>query len=389
MITNRAREYAADLAAADKGLPAFVYDLGALDEHAAAIRQALTVPGAPEIFYAAKANPDAPILRTLAPHVDGIEVASGGELEHVRRTLPEARIAFGGPGKTLDELKLALDLNVERIHVESPHELTRLATLARSYDRQVDIMLRVNLAGDRTGVALAMSGPFGMDPDTIEECRAILADSPQLRLRGIHAHLASGLDADAMVTQSREILDWARPWLDKAEVTNPEFNLGGGMAVDYADPNHRFDWQSYARQVATLGLPGETLRIEPGRAVSVYAGWYVTEVLDVKKAHGQWYAVLRGGTMHLRTPVTKQHDHPFTVIPQNGTGPSVTDEPVTLVGQLCTPKDVFARQVPTQHLAEGDIVTFAMSGAYGWNISHHDFLMHPKPGHHYLNDEES
>jgi diaminopimelate decarboxylase len=27
---------------------------------------------------------------------------------------------------------------------------------------------------------------------------------------------------------------------------------------------------------------------------------------------------------------------------------------------------------------------FAMAGAYAWNISHHDFLMHPHPGFHYL-----
>ena len=47
----------------------------------------------------------------------------------------------------------------------------------------------MNLPGDRTGVALAMSGPFGMDPETIEDCRDILTHAPHVRLRGIHAHL--------------------------------------------------------------------------------------------------------------------------------------------------------------------------------------------------------
>src|SRR3954451_496417 len=113
-------------------LPAYVYDLPALRDHVVGIRSALDVPGGPEIFYAAKANPEAPILRTVAPHVHGIEVASGGELEHVRTALPEARIAFGGPGKTDAELLLALCLGVERIHVESPYELRRLADIAWS-----------------------------------------------------------------------------------------------------------------------------------------------------------------------------------------------------------------------------------------------------------------
>lgn len=378
MITEAARGAAGRLAA-EGGLPAFVHDLDALRVHAAGIRDALGVAGAPEIFYAAKANPDARILAAVAPFVDGIEVASGGELTHVRNVLPDARLAFGGPGKTDEELDLAVR-EAERVHVESPYELSRLAALGQD----VDVLLRVNLAGDREGAALAMAGPFGMDPESIDACLDILAGAPWVRLRGIHAHLASGLDADAMLRQSAEILDWARPWLDKAGCTEPEINLGGGMAVDYADPAARFDWAAYGRGIAAMALSGERLRIEPGRAVSVYCGWYVTQVLDVKKAHGRWYAVLRGGTQQIRTPVTKNHDQPFTVIPGGGKGPHMEEGRVTLVGQLCTPKDVFARDVPVERLAVGDVVAFAMAGAYAWNISHHDFLMHPKPGFHYL-----
>ncbi|MDL4772494.1 type III PLP-dependent enzyme [Actinomadura xylanilytica] len=384
MITRLVEDHAQALARKAE-LPAFVYDLAALRGHAAEVKEALSGPGAPEIFYAAKANPDAPILRALAPYVDGIEVASGGELAHVREALPDARLAFGGPGKTDDELELALNLGVERIHVESPYELTRLASIARTTGREVDVLLRLNLAGDRSGVALAMSGPFGMDPGLMESCTDILSASPEIHLRGIHAHLASGLDASAMVAQSAEILAWGRTWLDRIGHTGPrEFNLGGGMAVDYRTPNTRFDWKQYGAGIAAMAQPGETLRIEPGRSISVYSGWYVTEVLDVKKAHGQWYAVLRGGTMHIRTPVTKQHNQPFVVLNRDSAGPTVTNEPVTLVGQLCTPKDVFAREIPTGHITVGDLVAFSMSGAYAWNISHHDFLMHPKPAFCYL-----
>ncbi|WTE16003.1 type III PLP-dependent enzyme (plasmid) [Streptomyces uncialis] len=381
MNTESVSAHVRGLAAED--FPAYIYDIDALRQHATQIRAALSRPGAPEIFYAAKANPDAVFLKALAPFVDGFEVASGGELEHVLAAVPGARIAFGGPGKTDAELEKALDLRVERIHVESPYELKRLANLAGSTN--VDVLLRVNLAGSRAGVALAMTGPFGMDPDLIESCHAILAEAPHIRLRGIHAHLASGLGTEAMLVQAQEILDWARPWLEKAGVVHPEINLGGGMAVDYASPDDRFDWQAYGLRVSELARPGETLRIEPGRAISVYAGWYVTDVLDVKQAHGEQFAVLRGGTMQIRTPVTKGHNHPFVLLP----GSDQEDAPaaegaVTLVGQLCTPKDVFARQVQIDRIAVGDIVAFSMAGAYAWNISHHDFLMHPKPGFHYL-----
>ncbi|WP_344589916.1 type III PLP-dependent enzyme [Actinomadura vinacea] len=350
-------------------LPAYVYDLDGLSEHAASIKSALR----PELFYAAKANPDAAILRALAPHVDGIEVSSGGELTHVRETLPGARLAFGGPGKTDEELALALDLGVERIHVESPSELARLAQM----ERPATVLLRANLPLRTAGAALQMSGPFGMDEEALNTCAHTIAGTPHLTLRGVHAHLASGLNAPAMLDLARHIIDWALPWLEAHGVEDPEINLGGGMAVDYRSPESRFDWESY-----TSGLPDRPakLRIEPGRALTAYHGWYVTDVLDVKTTHGETYVVLRGGTHHLRTPVTKGHDQPFTVL----TAERGEERPATLVGQLCTPKDVFARDVPVPPLRPGDLIAFGMAGAYAWNISHHDFLMHPKPEFHYL-----
>jgi diaminopimelate decarboxylase len=355
--------------------PAYVYDLDGLRAHVAAIRAA--VPA--ELFYAAKANPDARILTALAPYVDGIEVSSGGELAHVQAVLPGARVALGGPGKTEAELSAAD--TVDRIHVESPLELRRLAALRR----EGDVLLRLNLPVAVDGASLRMSGPFGMDAEALGSCLDLLADAPWLRLRGMHAHLASGLDAGPLLEVAAQVLGWARSWTDGLDGP-AEFNLGGGMTVDYRDPERRFDWAAYGAGLASLRRPGEVLRVEPGRAVTAYSGWYVTDVLDVKRTHGSWYAVLRGGTHHLRTPAAKGHDQPFTVLPV-GDGPGVGG-PVTLVGQLCTPKDVFARQAPVERIAVGDVVAFAMAGAYAWNISHHDFLMHPEPAFHYVDGDK-
>jgi diaminopimelate decarboxylase len=167
--------------------------------------------------------------------------------------------------------------------------------------------------------------------------------------------------------------------------------LGGGMGVDYADPENRFDWRHFGAGLAGLAkqYPGVQLRIEPGRALTAYAGWYAAEVLDVRPSHGSWFAVLAGGTHHLRTPAARGHDQPFAVVRTERWAhpwprPEVLDRPVTLVGALCTPRDVLARNQPVQRLRAGDVVAFAMAGAYGWNISHHEFLMHPPPSFHYL-----
>ena len=117
-------------------LCAYIYDLEALDRHAAGLDASL--PDNCELFYAIKANSDLPILQTLAPHVQGFEVASGGELAWVRSHFPDAPIIFGGPGKLDTELAAALELGVELLHVESLGELRRLTWLARNADQQAE-----------------------------------------------------------------------------------------------------------------------------------------------------------------------------------------------------------------------------------------------------------
>jgi diaminopimelate decarboxylase len=231
--------------------------------------------------------------------------------------------------------------------------------------------------------------PFGMDGSLLRRCTPL---PPSVRLRGLHAHLASGVGADGLLAAAGRLVSFGRQWCAEHGVTNPEFNLGGGMAVDYTRPDAVFDWAGYGRGLAALARPGETLRIEPGRAVTAYCGWYLTRVLDVKHSHGEAFAVVAGGTHHLRTPAAKGHDQPFAVIGVDDWAPSrprpgVSGQAVTIAGQLCTPRDVLARRVRVSRLRAlrvGDLVAFGLAGAYAWNISHHGFLMHPAPSFHYL-----
>ncbi|MES5820358.1 type III PLP-dependent enzyme [Streptomyces sp. RG80] len=385
--------HARALALTSGELPAYLYDLTALRAHAATVRAAL--PERVELYYAAKANPEAEILAALGPYVDGYEVSSGGELTHGAKAVPGRPMAFGGPGKTPDEVSAALEAGVERFHVESGYELRMLAELARRAGRRVAVLPRVNLPlsdGSLAGSSLAMGGrptPFGMDPAEAAEVVRALTDGtyPHLELRGVHAHLASGLEAPEQLAVAGAMVDWAAG----LGVPLAEVNVGGGMHVDYADPERRFDWAAFGEGLDRLvaAHPGLTLRIEPGRALTAYCGWYATEVLDVKHSHGEEFGVVRGGTHHLRTPATKGHDQPCVVLrvadwPHPWPRPAAEGEHVTLAGQLCTPKDVLARRVAAPGLRAGDRVVFALAGAYAWNISHHDFLMHPRPGFHFL-----
>jgi diaminopimelate decarboxylase len=88
-------------------------------------------------------------------------------------------------------------------------------------------------------------------------------------------------------------------------------------------------------------------------------------------------------------PAAWKMNHPFLIIPIDVwpypfDRPSLLNKRVTLAGELCTPNDILARDAPCTCLRVGDIVLFRYAGAYGWDISHHDFLSHPHPEFIYL-----
>jgi diaminopimelate decarboxylase len=387
---------AARRACNDEPLCAYIYDLASLDRHAAGL--AASLPDNCELFYAVKANSDLPILQTLAPHVHGFEVASGGELAWVRAHFPDAPVIFGGPGKLDTELAAALELGVELLHVESLGELQRLAWLAWRADRQVDVLLRINLPLDDMPVTtLTMGGqatPFGIDVGQLPECLIWLAQHPEVRLHGFHFHLMSHqLDARAHLILLERYFRQVRQWNEQFGLAINHINVGGGIGINYREPDRQFDWPTFSSGLAALvkseSMANWRIRFEMGRYMTAACGYYVMQVLDIKQCFGRHFVVGRGGTHHFRTPYAQGHSHPFFVLPQAHwpypfPRPDVEQTQITVVGQLCTPKDVLARDALVERVQVGDLLLFPYAGAYAWHISHHDFLRHPHPQHLYL-----
>lgn len=366
-------------------LCAYVYDLPALEQHVKAMRQAM--PDNCELFYAAKANPEAPVLKTLAPWVDGFEAASGGELTWLYEQCPDQPLIFGGPGKLEHELDIALQYRISAFHVESVTELRSLARIARARGVRAPVMLRLNLKlAQAPQSRLVMGGkptPFGLDEEGLASALQLLRDESSLELKGLHFHLLSHqLDVDAHLELIRSYFLTFRQLCADHDLHLPVLNVGGGMGINYQDAAQSFDWPLFCQGLKGLideYAMGETrVRFEIGRFISAACGYYVMQVLDIKSSHGELFAIARGGTHHFRTPAAQGHDHPFTVL--RGNHPAqISDQSVTLVGQLCTPKDVLARQQPVAQLAMGDLLVFTLAGAYAWNISHQNFLMHEPP----------
>jgi diaminopimelate decarboxylase len=374
------------VAAALRALPrpvcAYVYDTAALTDRAAAVRAAL--PPASTLLYAMKANRHPDVVRALARVCDGVEVASGGELDRAVAA-GARRIVFGGPAKTDAELAAAVAAGA-MINVESVHELRRLARAAGP--DPTDITVRVNRAGPAPTGSHRMTGvptPFGVDESQLAEFLAVAAGLDTVRVTGFHLHAVSNnLDATAHAAFVADAVAWSTATATRHGLDPRVLNVGGGLGVDYRT-DALIDLAALRAGLAAITIPpGVDLILEPGRILAADAGWYAAEVLDVKHTHGRTFAVLRGGTHHFRLPAAWGYSHPFTVLPVDEwpadlPRPAAVDTAVDAVGELCTPRDVLTRGQHVARVRAGDLLVFARAGAYAWDISHHDFLSHPPP----------
>jgi diaminopimelate decarboxylase len=375
-------------------LCAYIYDLAALTRHATEMMQVL--PKNCELYYASKANPEEQVLNTLAPIVDGFEAASGGELAWLHQCQPQVPLIFGGPGKLISELEQAIDLGVEAIHVESLTELHRIAEICQQKEKNCQILLRMNISlQGLPATKLTMGGkptPFGLSENELEDALAMVNASRHIKLLGFHFHLMSHqLDRLVHLALMKLYFNTFIELKKRYALDVNLLNVGGGIGIDYANPEQRFDWRLFCQELDVLieesQLSAVKIRFECGRYVTADCGFYVMQVLDIKHNHGQYFAVGHGGTHHFRTPAAQNHDHPFFIV--NGepekeieggfSSIKINQEAVTLVGQLCTPKDVLATQQYVEKLQIGDYLVFTQAGAYAWNISHQNFLMHAPP----------
>lgn len=376
---------------------AYIYDLDHLRRHAMQTMQNL--PASCQLYYAIKANSEERILRELSPIVHGFEVASGGEIEKVYAVNSNAPILFGGPGKTDEEIASAIRHKVKLLHVESLHELQRVEYIAAQMHTKIPILLRVNLSGALPSATLHMAGAptqFGIAEEDIPKAIILARQCAHVDLNGFHFHsISNNLDVYQHVKLIRHYITSARDWAESFAINLRYLNVGGGIGINYANLEEQFDWQAFTSQLGSLITELRldlTLLFECGRYLSAACGYYAAEVLDVKFTHGKWFVVIRGGNHHFRLPGAWQHNHPFQVIPIDEwrfpfPRPEAYNDNMTIAGELCSPKDLLARDVPVERLRVGDILLFLYAGAYGWHISHHDFLSHPHPQMHYLSRE--
>jgi len=366
--------------------PFYAYDRALLQQRVAQLRRQL--PAAVKLHYAMKANPMPAVVGLMAGLVDGIDVASGGELKvALDAGADPAEISFAGPGKRDIELRQACASGV-LVNVESARELEVLARESQALGRRARVALRVNPDFELKGSGMKMGGgakPFGID---VEQVPAMLARVAALGLAFEGFHLFAGsqnLRAEAICESQCKSYELALRLAAAAPAPVRFLNLGGGFGIPYFPGERRLDLAPIADNLASLcerartELPQAGIVIELGRYFVGESGVYVTRVVDRKLSRGQVFLVCDGGLHHHLAASGNfgqvlRKNYPVTI---GNKADSALRETASVVGPLCTPLDLLADRMDLPVADVGDLVVVYQSGAYGPSASPQAFLGHP------------
>jgi len=377
-----AEEWAAAL-----GTPAFVYDGAVADAQVARFRAAF--PGV-DLHYAIKANPFAPLVARMAGLVDGLDVASAGELRLALAHKAAGAISFAGPGKRTEDLEAAITAGAT-LNLESEGEAERALDAGERLGIRPRVAVRVNPDAELRGSGMRMGGrpsPFGVDADRAAALvRRVIAGGADWR--GFHIYAGSqALDAGAISDMQAATVALAGRLADEASAAPPLVNLGGGFGVPYFAGDRPLDVEAVGERLAeTLGTRADVLAdsrfaVELGRWLVAECGVYLTRIVDRKESGGETFLVTDGGLHHQLAAsgnfgTVVRRNYPLAVAARMSAEP---EEVASVVGCLCTPLDRLGDRVLLPRAEAGDLIAIFLAGAYGASASPAAFLGHPAAG---------
>jgi len=319
------------------------------------------------VCYAVKANGNLSILRLLAEAGAGFDIVSGGELYRVLHADGDAsKITFSGAGKTLGEMRYALESGIGSVHCESAAEIDVLAGVAEQLGRVAHVGLRVNPGVSATTHPYIATGlrshKFGVDMADAQQIFEAASQHRSIKLDTVSFHIGSQLlDTHPIAEAVRDTIELIRRLRDRGFAIE-SLDIGGGVGVPQHVDDRGPDITEFVQSVCAL-TAGHNLRIvvEPGRSIVAEAGLLVTRVLYRKQSGAKHFIVIDAGMNDLIRPSLYQAHH--EVLPLRETASHVVAD---LVGPVCETGDFFAldRQLPNAQ--PGDFLAIATAGAYGF-----------------------
>jgi len=355
--------------AQEVGTPAYIYSERTLRRHVRVFEEAFqTIPHL--TCYAVKANSNLHILRRFAEWGTGFEIVSGGELFRVLKAAGSAeKVIFDGPGKTLKEIRFALESDILFLNVESSSEAELISQIARQLGKRARVSIRTNPNVDPKTHPYISTGmkkhKFGVGLDEARELYLRLSQLPEIDLVGVTCHMGSQITQLAPFEEGlKSIVDLICDLKSKG-IPLQYLDFGGGLGISYNGEEPPSP-STYAAAIikATENL-GMTVVLEPGRVIVGNAGILLTRVV-VRKAQGdKQFVIVDAGMNDLIRPPLYGSYHNIWPIEENGGSREVVD----VVGPICESADFLAQDRELPLFRSGDLMAVMSAGAYGFSLS--------------------
>lgn len=381
------------------GTPFYLFDEAALDESIDTFLEGFSkhLNGRP--YYAVKSNYHPLILKRVVQKGMGLDVSSGRELRFAIKAKAKY-IVFSGPGKTDEELRLALKYRKKVIvHVDNFNELSRLGALTAKARKKITI-------GIRFFTPYHLGNKFGIPLDDLREFWTEAKKHPYIELRGLQSHfswskdsekygkmlnlLAAHLQKHFKPAEWDEIqfidlgggyypkqIDGVYPWTGRypahmnagamAKMANAEL----GIKTEFTDRYLIVDSKTpeeYAKLIGTvvkknLGfLKNCVYYAEPGRMICYSSMHIVTSIVDIKKFN---VGITDTGLNAMGWEFGEHFYMPII----NLTHPAKKELDFTLFGPLCTPRDVWGYTCFASKMQNKDVMIVPNQGAYRYTLA--------------------
>ncbi|AZL54664.1 diaminopimelate decarboxylase [Aliarcobacter skirrowii] len=348
--------------------PYYVYDFDYIKKQYTELKESFRARKS-LIAYAVKANSNLSVIQHLANLGAGADCVSIGEVKRALKVgIPSYKIIFSGVGKSDEEIKEALTLDILLINVESAAELNKVETIAKELNKVARISIRVNPNIDPQTHPYISTGlhenKFGVDIDTAKRMYIQCKNSDFLEPTGIHCHIGSQLTQLQPIKDAVKIVADLVRNLKAIKIELSFMDVGGGLGIIY-DEEKLIDTYEYAQSIldSMFGLD-LTVICEPGRFIVGNSGYFVTKVLYEKINGNKRFVIVDGAMNDLIRPALYNAYHKIEVLNDNK---NFSD--CNLVGPVCESGDFFAKNIDLQETQSDDLVVIHSAGAYGFTMS--------------------
>ena len=361
------------------GTPTYVYSKAALLENFAAYADACAGRDA-LVCYAMKANSNLAILDLLARQGAGFDIVSGGELLRVVAAGGDPRkVIFSGVGKSVAEMRLALEHDILCFNVESIPELHRLNEVAGAMGKTARVSLRVNPNVDAKTHPYIATGlkasKFGVAFDDALATYRAAAALPHLAVAGIDCHIGSQLLDDAPLLEALDRLIELIDALGQEGIVLHHLDIGGGIGISYGEAGEdapvpvgeylgrlfqRIDaWRAERHE----GRPIKVI-FEPGRSIVGNTGVLLTKVEFIKHGEEKNFCVVDAAMNDMARPALYQAWMDMQPVVKSS-APALSYD---VVGPICESGDWLARDRALA-VQSGDLLVMLQAGAYGMTMA--------------------